>query len=78
MGRIPQCIETANDLIERSPVAALGLVVAIGAGAYAVVSFVMRQTVEPVEVGLFAVAFTAVYAAVAVYSDAIEGYLGAE
>ena len=75
---MPRCMEESDDIIEQNPVLALGLIVVIGAGAYAAISFVMRQTVNPLEVGLFAVIFAAVYAVFAFYSETIEGYLGTE
>jgi hypothetical protein len=71
-------MEESDDVIESRPVLALALTVAVGAGAYAAISYLMRQTVDPVETGLFAVAFAAVYVAFAFYSERIAAYLGAE
>ena len=78
MGDVPRCMEESDDIIEQNPVLALGLIVVIGAGSYAAISFVMRQTVNPTEVGLFAVIFAAVYAVFAFYSDTIRSYLGTD
>jgi hypothetical protein len=71
-------MDESDDIIEQNPILALLLIVVIGAGAYAGISFVMRQTVNPVEVGVFAVIFAVVYVVFAFYSDTIEGYLGTE
>ena len=38
----------------------------------------MRQTVNPMEVGVFAVLFAAVYVVFAFSSETIEGYLGTD
>ncbi|WP_340098386.1 hypothetical protein [Salinibaculum salinum] len=65
-----------DDIIEQHLVLALSIIVAVGAAAYAVISFVMRQTVDPVEVGLFAVVFAVVYLVFAFYSDTIESLVG--
>lgn len=78
MGDVPRCMEESDDIIEQNPVLALGLIVVIGAGSYAAISLVMRQTVNPTEVGLFAVIFAAVYAVFAFYSDTIRSYLGTD
>ena len=78
MGTVPRCMDDSDDIIEQNPVLALALIVVIGAGAYAGISFVMRQTVNPVEVGVFAVIFAAVYVVFAFYSETIEGYLGTD
>jgi hypothetical protein len=71
-------MDDSDDVIERRPVLALGLTVAVAAGAYAAVTVLMRGTVDPVETALFAVAFTAVYAVFAFYSEAIAAALGAD
>ena len=76
MGPIPHCMGDCDDIIEQHPVLALGIIVAVGAAAYAVISFVMRQTVDPVEVGLFAVTFAVVYLVFTFYSDTIESLVG--
>jgi len=68
-------MDESDDVIAQRPVLALGLTVLVGGLAYAAISFVMRGTVQPLEVGLFAVAFAVVYVAFAVYSERIEGYL---
>jgi hypothetical protein len=65
-------MDDSDDIIEQNPVLALSSIVVVGAAAYAVISFVMRQTVNPVEVGLFAVVFAVVYVGFAFYSDTIE------
>jgi hypothetical protein len=71
-------MDESDDIIEENPVLALALIVVVGAVAYAVISVVMRQTVDPVEVGLFAVVFAVVYVVFAFYSETIERYLGSE
>lgn len=69
-------MEESDDIIEANPVLSLVVIVAVGAVAYAAVSFVMRQTVEPVEVGIFAVVFAGVYVGFAFYSERIESLVG--
>lgn len=71
-------MEESDDIIEQRPALALGIIVVVGALAYAAISLVMRSTVDPVETGLFAVAFGAVYVAFARYSETVAGYLGSE
>ena len=71
-------MDESDDIIEQNPVLALGIIVVVGATAYAVISYVMRQTVNPLEVGVFAGIFAAVYVAFAFYSDTIERHLGAD
>ncbi len=73
-----RCMDESDDIIEQNPLLALAIIVVVGAGAYAAISFVMRQTVNPLEVGLFAVVFAIVYVVFAFYSETIEGYLGSE
>lgn len=75
---MPRCMDESDDIIEQNPVLALLLIVVIGAGAYAGISLLMRGTVNPVEVGVFAVIFAVVYVVFAFYSETIEGYLGTE
>lgn len=62
-------MEESENLLETRPVLSVLLIVLVGAVAYAAISFVMRGTVRPLEVGLFAVPFAAVYVAFARYSD---------
>ncbi|WP_302082003.1 hypothetical protein [Salinibaculum rarum] len=69
-------MEQSDDIIGQYPVLAPGLILGVAAAAYAVVSFVMRQTVDPLEVGLFAVVFAVVYVGFAVYADSIESAVG--
>ncbi|MEF8785161.1 MAG: hypothetical protein V5A45_04450 [Haloarculaceae archaeon] len=76
MGPIPRCLGDCDDIIEQNPLLAVGIIVVVGAATYAVISFVMRQTVEPLEVGLFAVVFAVVYLAFSVYADTIESFVG--
>jgi hypothetical protein len=71
-------MEDSDGIVEQNPLLALGIIVAAGAGAYAVISFVMRGVVNPLEVGVFAVIFAVVYVVFAFYSDTIESYLGAD
>lgn len=61
----------SDDLLDTRPALAVVLTVLVGIVAYAAISFVMRGTVRPLEVGLFAVPFAAVYVAFARYSDTI-------
>lgn len=68
-------MEESDDIIEQQPALALGIIVAVGALAYAAISAVMRNTVDPVETGLFAVAFGVVYIVFAFYSERIEQFL---
>jgi hypothetical protein len=71
-------MDESDDVIEEHTALALGLIVAVGAGAYAAVSLLMRGRVDTVETGVFAVAFAVVYVTFAFYSERIEAYLGAE
>lgn len=69
-------MQNSDDIITTNPVVAVGVILAVGAIAYAGVSLVMRNTVQPLEVGLFAVTFAVVYVVFAYYAETIEGYLG--
>ncbi len=69
-------MDESDDIVEQNPALALGIIIVVGAVAYAVISFVMRQTVDPVEVGLFAIVFAVVYLVFAFYSDTIESFVG--
>lgn len=70
-----RCLDQSDGVIQQRPVLALSIIVVVGAAAYAVVSLLLRQTVNPVEVGVFAAVFAAVYLAFARYSGTIEEYL---
>jgi hypothetical protein len=69
-------VKNSDDIITTNPVVAVGAILVVGAIAYAAISLVMRNTVQPLEVGLFAVTFAVVYVIFAYYADTIEGYLG--
>jgi hypothetical protein len=69
--------DTAN-IVRHRPVLATVLVVLVGALAYAAVSQVIRETIDPLEVALFAVGFAAVYLFFALYGRSIERSLGLE
>lgn len=69
-------MDDSDGLIERRPVLAVALIVVVGAGAYALISPVIRGVVNPVEIGIFGVIFAVVYVAFAVYSETIEDLLG--
>lgn len=71
-------MDESDGVIEERPLLALTIIVVVGAGAYAGISYVMRQTVDPVEVGLFAVVFGVVYVGFAFYSETIEAMLGTD
>jgi hypothetical protein len=62
-------VQESDTLLEARPVLAAVTTVLVGAVAYAAISFVMRGTIRPLEVGLFAVPFAAVYVTFARYSD---------
>lgn len=67
---------TCGDAIVEDEPALAAAVLVVAAGTYAAISYVMRQTVNSVEVVLFAVAFAAVYVVFSVYSETIEECLG--
>lgn len=69
--------DTAN-IVRHRPVLATVLVVLVGALAYAGVSQAVRETVDPLEVALFAVGFAAVYLFFALYGRSIERFPGLE
>jgi hypothetical protein len=62
-------VNNSENLLETRPALSVVLTVLVGAVAYAAITFVMRGTVRPLEVGLFAVPFAAVYVAFARYSE---------
>lgn len=66
----------SDDIIERYPGAAFAAIVAVGAVTYAVISVLLRERVDPIETGLFAVIFGVVYIGVAAYSGTIEDRFG--
>lgn len=56
-----QGCEDCADVIQQYPLFAGVVSVVVGGGTYAVIAAVMRGTVEPVAVGLFAVIFGVCY-----------------
>lgn len=54
-------VETSESVIEENPILAGVIIVAVAAVAWVGISVVMRGTVDPLETGIFAVAFGAVY-----------------
>jgi len=71
-------MEDSENIVRSRPVLATVLVVLVGALAYAGISQVFRETVDPLEVSLFAVGFAAVYLFFALYAESIERTLGLE
>jgi hypothetical protein len=71
-------MDDSPDVVRQRPVLATVLAVFVGALAYAGTSLAFRQTVDPLEVALFAVGFAAVYLLFALYGRSIERSLGLE
>lgn len=71
-------MDDSETVVRQRPVLATVLVVLVGGLAYAGISQVFRQTVDPLEVALFAVGFAVVYLAFGLYAESIERSLGLE
>ncbi len=69
-------MEESDDIIQQRPRLAVGVILVVGAGAYAAISLVVDGSVDTVETGLFAVVFAVVYVAFAIYAETIEARLG--
>lgn len=60
-------VQNGIEVIDEYPIAGLGIVVALAALAFVVVSAVFGGRVEPVSTVIFAVVFAAVYGAATLY-----------
>lgn len=70
-----QDCESCQDVVRQYPLLAFAVSVVVGAGAYAAISLMMRNTVDPVEVGLFAVVFAGVNVMFSRRAETIGGWL---
>lgn len=71
-------MDDAETLVRQRPVLAAVVSVLVGALAYASISRLMRGTIDPLEVVLFAVGFAAVYLVFSLYAESIADTLGLE
>lgn len=63
-------VSSSESVIEEKPAIAAVIVLAVAAVAWVGISLLMRNTVNPIETGLFAVVFVVVYFGFAYVTDA--------
>lgn len=57
------------EVLDEYPIAGLGVVVAVAALAYVLISAVFEGSVNPINTAIFAVVFTGVYAGASLYLE---------